>query len=183
MLESPSGSAVLGSPIEFNLRATLAAGEDASTLCLQADVLQADALVPPSKVRLLLLNGSSSSQATVRITSAVIVEEPVLNLVVRSGCSQKNVRKFVILADPPMAGVPQVGAAASSLASTVRSQQVPQQLESGSSVVGERSGGFASSDTVASKARPTPKDNQKSVMRSVTEVIRPNANALSRSEN
>lgn len=183
VLESPSGSAVLGSPIEFNLRATLAAGEDASTLCLQADVLQADALVPPSKVRLLLLNGSSSSQATVRITSAVVVEEPVLNLVVRSGCSQKNVRKFVIFADPPMAGVPQVGAAASSLASTVRSQQVPQQLESGSSVVGERSGGFASSDTVASKARPTPKDNQKSVMRSVSEVIRPNANALSRSEN
>ena len=182
VLESPSGGAVLGSPIEFNLRATLAAGEDASTLCLQADVLQADALVPPSKVRLLLLNGSSSSQATVRITSAVVVEEPVLNLVVRSGCSQKNVRKFVIFADPPMAGVPLVGAAASSLASTVRSQQVPQQLESGSSVVGERSGRFASSDTGASKARPAPKDNQKSVIHSVSEASRPNANALSRPE-
>ena len=101
LVEYPAGNAVLGSPIEFSLRASLAPGEDASTLCIQADVSQADALVTPSKVRVQLLNGNEVSQATIRISSAVIVDEPVLNIVIRYGCAQKSIRKFIVFADPP----------------------------------------------------------------------------------
>ena len=101
LVEYPAGNAVLGSPIEFSLRASLAPGEDASTLCIQADVSQADVLVTPSKVRVQLLSGNEVSQATIRISSAVIVDEPVLNIVIRYGCAQKSIRKFIVFADPP----------------------------------------------------------------------------------
>ena len=101
VVEPPIRSAILGRPIEFNLRANLSPGEDASTLCIQADVLQSDALVPPSKIRVQILNSGMPSQTTIRISSAVVVEEPVLNVIVRSGCIQKNTRQFIVLADPP----------------------------------------------------------------------------------
>ena len=101
LVEYPVGNVVLGSPMELNLRASLAPGEDASTLCIQADVSQADVLVTPSKVRVQLLNSNEASQATIRISSAVIVDEPVLNIVIRYGCIQKSIRKFIVFADPP----------------------------------------------------------------------------------
>lgn len=101
VMELPTGNAVLGRPIEISLRAVLAPGEDPSTLCIEADVFQADVLVPPNKLRVQLLNTTGTFQAKIRISSTVVVDEPVLNVVVRSGCSQKSIRKFIVFADPP----------------------------------------------------------------------------------
>jgi len=101
VMELPTGNAVLGRPIEISLRAVLAPGEDPSTLCIEADVSQADVLVPPNKLRVQLLNTTGTFQAKIRISSTVVVDEPVLNVVVRSGCSQKSIRKFIVFADPP----------------------------------------------------------------------------------
>lgn len=107
VVEPPGGGAILGSPIEFSLRAILAPGEDVKTLCVHADVLQADVLVSPSRIRVQVLSGSVPSEATIRISSAVVVEEPVLSVIVGSGCVQKNIRKFVVFADPPVGNLRQ----------------------------------------------------------------------------
>lgn len=101
VVELPTRNAVLGSPIELSLRAVLAPGEDPSTLCIEADVFQADVLVPSNKLRVQLLNTIGTFQAKIRISSTVVIDEPVLNVVVRSGCSQKSIRKFTVFADPP----------------------------------------------------------------------------------
>ena len=130
VIKAPDKGAVLGRAVEFNLRATLAPGEDVSTLCIKADVLQADTPIPPSKVRVQFLGDGAVRQGLIQISSAVVIEEPVLSLVIRSGCSQQVTRKFVIFADPPSTIIPLESIAGSQLTpskSQVANQQ--QRLE------------------------------------------------------
>ena len=100
-LERSRGSVILGRPLDFSVQASLNAGEDAASLCLEADVLQADAPISPSRVKIQLLKAGGDGLSTVRVSSLTIVEEPVLTVVVKYGCLSKNSRKYVVFADPP----------------------------------------------------------------------------------
>ena len=101
-LERSRGIVVLGRPLDFNIQATVNAGEDASSLCLEADVYQADTLISPARVTVQLLKSSGNGLSTLRVSSATVVEEPVLTVVIRYGCLSKNSRRYVVLADPPI---------------------------------------------------------------------------------
>ena len=165
VIEAPNKGAVLGSAIKFNLRATLAPGEDASTLCIKADVLQADASIPPSKVSVQFLGGGATRQGVVQISSAVVIEEPVLNLVIRSGCSQQVTRKFVIFADPPSAINPLESIAGTQLApskSRVSNQQQRLEDETAKSVAGP----FVTRNSSEPDIRSTLKKTEKNSLQS-----------------
>lgn len=101
VLERPRGSVVLGRPLDFNVQVTLSAGEDTASLCLEADVFQADALVNPGRVNVQLLKVANNGLSTLRVSSPTIVDEPVLTVVIRYGCLSKNSRRYVVFADPP----------------------------------------------------------------------------------
>lgn len=103
-LERSRGSVILGRPLDFNVQASLNAGEDDASLCLEADVLQADALINPSRVKIQLLKVGGNGPSTVRVSSSTIVEEPVLTVVIKYGCLSRNSRKYVVFADPPASG-------------------------------------------------------------------------------
>ena len=100
-LESSRGTVVLGRPLDFNIPVTLSAGEDAGSLCLQADVFQGDAQVNSARVNVQLLKAGGNGSTTVRVSSSTIVEEPVLSVVIRYGCFSKSSRRYVVFADPP----------------------------------------------------------------------------------
>lgn len=100
-LESSRGSIVLGRPLDFNVQAILGAGENAASLCLEADVFQGDAAINPGRVNAQLLKIGVTGSSTLRVSSSVIVEEPVVTVVIRYGCLSKNSRRYVVFADPP----------------------------------------------------------------------------------
>lgn len=100
-LESSRGSIVLGRPLDFNVQAILSAGESAASLCLEADVFQGDAAINPGRVNAQLLKIGVNGSSTLRVSSSVIVEEPVVTVVIRYGCLSKNSRRYVVFADPP----------------------------------------------------------------------------------
>ena len=100
-LERSRGSIVLGRPLDFNVQATVSPNENTASLCLEADVFQADTLINPLRVNVQLLKSGSSGSFMVRVSSSAIVEEPVLTVVIRYGCVAKNSRRYIIFADPP----------------------------------------------------------------------------------
>jgi hypothetical protein len=100
-LERSPSFVLLGRPLEFNIQATVSEGEKISALCLEADVFQSDTPVNPNRVNVQLLKTGNSNLFTLRVSSSLIVEEPILTVVVRHGCLLKNSRRYVVFANPP----------------------------------------------------------------------------------
>lgn len=101
-LERFRGSVTLGRPLDFNVQATLSSNEDASSLCLEAEVIQSETSINPARVNVQLLKPDRSGLSAVRVTSPIIVEEPLLTVVIKYGCLSKNFRRYVVFADPPI---------------------------------------------------------------------------------
>src|SRR5207253_8212909 len=65
--------------------------------CVQADLFQSDTRAGPLDVVLEPIEGGYVA----RIRSSMVVEEPVITVYVRSGCSQQVTRAYVLLAEQP----------------------------------------------------------------------------------
>ena len=109
------GGVLIGQSLNIVVPVQMEAGEDAASLCLGADVFHADNRQDPSRVRVLVEAAAQPQTAVVRILSSAIVDEPVVTVVLRTGCGQKTSRRYVLLADPPSEvaapSVPQIGPA------------------------------------------------------------------------
>lgn len=102
-----SGSALIGRPLDMSVQAVLESQDDASNLCLEADVFYADNKLDKSRVRVTLEKSASApQQGLIRIRSAVLVDEPVVTLYLRVGCQLKTERRYVSLADLVSEAVP-----------------------------------------------------------------------------
>ena len=93
------GAALLGRPLDVLIAVQQASDEDITGLCFEADVFYADVKVDASRVRVKLDAGSQALMQSVRISSSVNVDEPVVTVYLRAGCSQKTSRRYVLLAD------------------------------------------------------------------------------------
>jgi hypothetical protein len=116
-------SALLGQPLNVALPVTLAEGETLTSDCVSAEVQAGDSRLPPGSVRARVTQGRDASEAVVRITSSVPIDEPIVNLTVSAGCPTRITRSVVLLADPPLVTVQQPAAAA---AAPVPGQNLPQ---------------------------------------------------------
>lgn len=96
-----TGAALIGKPLDIAVQVQMDAGEDTSSLCFDADVFHADARQDASRVRVNLEATAQAHVANVRILSAVLVDEPVVTIYLRTGCGQKTTRRYVLLADFP----------------------------------------------------------------------------------
>jgi hypothetical protein len=95
------GAAIVGQPLDITVQAQLSPDENAGSLCAEADVFHADTRQDASRVR-VNVDGGQSQTANIRITSSVPVDEPVVTVYLKVGCSnQKISRRFVMLADVP----------------------------------------------------------------------------------
>ncbi|MBE0586434.1 MAG: hypothetical protein IH617_00125, partial [Hydrogenophaga sp.] len=104
-----SGAAVIGRGLDVRVQALVGPDEDASTLCIQAEVFFGDALVSPASVRTSTQRSAPNAETSVRIQTTQPVNEPVVTVLVRAGCTMPFSRRYVLLADP--LSEPAVGAA------------------------------------------------------------------------
>ena len=96
------GTALVGRTLDLSVLARLDAGDDAAALCTDAELMYSDTRLDSGKVTVRTSATGEAGQALIRVTSSVIVDEPVVSLVLRAGCSAKNSRRYVLLADLPM---------------------------------------------------------------------------------
>lgn len=95
-----SGAAIIGRPLDVRVQVLLAPGEDIGTLCIGSDVFYGDSQVPGSQVRSTPQKGTQDADGFVRIQSFQAINEPIVTVYVRAGCSTPFTRRFVLLADP-----------------------------------------------------------------------------------
>lgn len=95
------GAVLIGKPLDVAVQVQMAAGEDVTSLCFDADVFHADTQQEASRVRVLVEASAQAQTTNVRILSSALVNEPVVTVYLRSGCSQKSSRRYVLLADFP----------------------------------------------------------------------------------
>ncbi|MFT5933478.1 MAG: hypothetical protein ACI9M6_000519, partial [Hydrogenophaga sp.] len=99
-LGAQSGAGVLGRPLDIRVQAILAPGEELADACVSTDVLYGETRLPPSAVSATLQRATPNAQALVRIQASVAIDEPVVTVVVRAGCTAPFTRRYVLLADP-----------------------------------------------------------------------------------
>jgi hypothetical protein len=95
-----SGAGVIGRPLDIRVQALLGPDEDVGTLCINADVFYGDSQVSAGAVRTTVQRTSPDAAPSVRVQSSVAVDEPIVTVYVRAGCSMPFTRKYVLLADP-----------------------------------------------------------------------------------
>jgi pilus assembly protein FimV len=127
-------NAVLGQPLSLAIPVTVADGEELLAECVTADIVAGDYKVSAQGVRTRVSPGRTANEGIVRITTIGVVEEPVLNVTVSVGCTNKSSRTVTLFADPPPVNLPetaapvatpsQVPAAASTPASTPAGEMI-----------------------------------------------------------
>lgn len=95
------GAAIVGQPLEVVIPVQLDSEENASALCVEADVFYADARQGASRVRVSVEALPEPQAASVRIVSSSPVDEPIVTVYLKAGCGQKSTRRYVLLADVP----------------------------------------------------------------------------------
>lgn len=100
-LESVLGVAAIGRTLDLAIPVQMAEGDDVTSACLEADVFHGDVQQDPSRIHLFFEPGAQPLSGVVRLTSSSPVDEPVVTIHLRAGCSQKNSRRYVLLADMP----------------------------------------------------------------------------------
>jgi pilus assembly protein FimV len=100
----------LGQALNFSASVRLETDETLPRECVSAEVFSGDNKVQPSQVRVTLEGAAESSERTVRISTASLIDEPVVTVNVTIGCTAKVTRRFVAFIDPPVLNLAQAGA-------------------------------------------------------------------------
>ncbi len=104
-LGSLRGGALVGRTLDVMVPARLDRGDDPASLCIEAELAYSETGIDARKLSIVTSPAAEPGQANIRITSSAIVDEPVVTLIVRAGCSVKNSRRYVLLADLPVDAV------------------------------------------------------------------------------
>ncbi len=105
------GVALVGRTLDVAIQITLDSPGQAADLCPEADVFHGDSRVEASRVT-AQVEPASGQNAVVRVRSSAAVDEPVVTIYLRLGCTQKITRRYVLLAEEPGEFVPPAPAAA-----------------------------------------------------------------------
>jgi Tfp pilus assembly protein FimV len=93
---------LLGQPLNLALPVSLGEGESLSADCAAAEVTAGESRLPAGTVRVRVTQGRDGSEAIIRVSSTVPIDEPVVNVTVSAGCPPRMTRTLVLLADPPL---------------------------------------------------------------------------------
>jgi hypothetical protein len=87
-----------GQALDLPVRMLLEAGDDIAALCPQASVFYGDRKLDVSQIQITTEQPADMLYALVRIRSAVPVDGPVVTLQLQAGCTEKTMRRYVLLA-------------------------------------------------------------------------------------
>lgn len=96
-----SGVALVGRPLDLNVQVKFQSDEEVSAFCFDAEVFYADTRQDPSRIKVTFAPSAAAGAANVRVVSSTLIDEPVVAVNLRAGCSQKTSRRYVLLADFP----------------------------------------------------------------------------------
>ena len=94
------GAAQIGRPLDVSVQIQIDPGEDITALCLDVEIYHADVRQDRSLIRVTLDAASAVRLTSARIESLNTVDETVVTVLLRAGCTQKTTRRYVLLADP-----------------------------------------------------------------------------------
>lgn len=97
-----NNTSTLGQPLSFSVPVNVDAEELLAPECVGAEVFAGDVRLQPQTVRVLLEAGVNPTQATIRVVTNSVIDEPVVTVSVGVGCPQRITRKFVLFVDPPL---------------------------------------------------------------------------------
>lgn len=95
-----SGAVVIGRPLDIRVQVIADTSEDLGAQCVQAEVFFGDNPLGGASVRTSTQRNALDAEASVRVQTTVPVNEPIVSVVVRTGCSTPFARRYVMLADP-----------------------------------------------------------------------------------
>ncbi len=95
------GAAWIGQPLELVVPVQLDAGQTSDAICAQADVFYADSKQDVSRIKINVEPTPQADTFNLRLISSALIDEPVVTVYLRAGCTQSTTRRFVLLADFP----------------------------------------------------------------------------------
>ena len=96
------GSVVLGRPLDVLIEVQPDPGTTLDPACLSANATAGDTSIDSSRMQLSVLPATAGRAQTVRVRSRVLVNEPILSLQLRAGCTTAVSRTYHLFADPPV---------------------------------------------------------------------------------
>lgn len=109
------GAVFIGKPLDLRVQVQFDSAEDVQATCMDAEVFYGDTALESSRVSVVVEPAAvASSQApTVRVTSPVLVNEPIITVNFRVGCQQKLSKRYTVfpevatnVVEPPIARAP-----------------------------------------------------------------------------
>lgn len=92
--------ATMGQALNFGVVVRLDPGEALTPECVSAEVTVGDRRLPAPLVR-TVIEPTSATTARVRVQTQGAVDEPVVQVLLSVGCTNRIARSYVVLADPP----------------------------------------------------------------------------------
>ena len=105
-----STQTTLGQRLDFSASVLLDADETIPRGCVFAEVFAGDAKVVAPNVRVTLEATRDATQRIVRVTTATVIDEPIVTVEVSLGCGSRVSRRFVTFIDPPSFQLAEAGA-------------------------------------------------------------------------
>ena len=131
-------TSTLGEPLSFSVQVNADVDEILTPECVAAEVFAGDVKLQPAAVRVSLQAGAGPTQATIRVVTAQVIEEPVVTVSVGLGCPQRVSRKFVLFVDPPLVAFAPMVAPEAVTAAATRSANPPAVATSSSALAAAR---------------------------------------------
>ena len=102
----PQATAVIGSPLDFTLPLQVQAGEPFDPDCVQVQVQVGDRRLPPYAVRWQVVPGARTDEQRVQVSTLAVLDEPVVTVLVSSGCQARVSRRTTLLTQLPGSAAP-----------------------------------------------------------------------------
>lgn len=98
-LGATQGNVIIGRPLDLLVPSSITASDAASGLCLEAEVLYGDTPVPATAITTGIHQTGGEGAGALRIRSTDPVNEPIVTLILRAGCTTSFRRSYTLLAD------------------------------------------------------------------------------------
>ena len=92
----------LGQPLNFSVTVNSEPEEGITPECVNAEVYSGDNKLAAGSVRISSDGAAGATQFTVRVSTNVVIDEPVVTVAVALGCPAKVTRRFILFVDPPL---------------------------------------------------------------------------------
>ncbi len=107
---SVNNATVLGQPLSFSIPLRMEADEFVAVECVSATVYAGDNRVPPGQVQTALDPAPDGAGRVLRVSTTVLIDEPIVTIDLGVGCPVRLSRKFVAFVDPPIVTLAQAPA-------------------------------------------------------------------------